>query len=138
MTILLPALAVAFAAFCVWLGVRIVNRRERWAKWTAVAMIALPVLYVASFGPAHGIICAVDSQWLWRVADVVYRPLALTCGRSDVATRSAFRYADACEWRRPRIASGIHWPPGFTLDLESTYVAGPHNPERSIDISTGP
>jgi hypothetical protein len=41
MTILLPALAVAFAAVCVWLTVRIVNRRERWAKWTlAAALIA--------------------------------------------------------------------------------------------------
>jgi hypothetical protein len=52
MTILLPALAVAFAAFCIWLTVRMVNRRERWAKWTLVAMLVLPALYVASFGPA--------------------------------------------------------------------------------------
>jgi hypothetical protein len=29
MTLLLPALAAAFAAFCVWLTVRIVNRWER-------------------------------------------------------------------------------------------------------------
>jgi len=34
MTILLPTLGVAFAAACVWLGVRFVNRRERWAKST--------------------------------------------------------------------------------------------------------
>jgi hypothetical protein len=53
MTILLPALSVAFAAFCVWLTVRIVNRRERWAKWTlAGLLIGLPVFYVASFGVA--------------------------------------------------------------------------------------
>src|SRR5512144_358113 len=52
MTILLPALAVAFAAFCVWLTVRIINRRERWAKWTVVAVVGLPVLYILSFGPA--------------------------------------------------------------------------------------
>ncbi|HEY3965283.1 MAG TPA: hypothetical protein VGM05_12080 [Planctomycetaceae bacterium] len=53
MTIFLPALAVAFAAFCVWLTVRIVNRRERWAKWTLAATIfSIPVLYVVSFGPA--------------------------------------------------------------------------------------
>jgi len=25
-------IGIAFAAFCVWLAVRIVNRRERWAK----------------------------------------------------------------------------------------------------------
>ena len=52
MTIIFPALAVVFAAFCVWLGVRIVNRRERWAKWTLAATFGLPVVYVLSFGPA--------------------------------------------------------------------------------------
>ena len=52
MTLILPVLAIAFAAFCVWLTVRIVNRRERWAKWTLVAVVGLPVLYVVSFGPA--------------------------------------------------------------------------------------
>ncbi len=51
MTILLSTLAVAIAAFCVWLTVRIVNRRERWAKWTLASMAGVPVLYVASFGP---------------------------------------------------------------------------------------
>src|SRR5262245_39771496 len=34
MTLLLPTLAASFAAFCVWLTLRIVNRKERWAKWT--------------------------------------------------------------------------------------------------------
>jgi hypothetical protein len=43
---------VAYAAFCVWLSVRIVNRRERWAKWTLAVVVGLLVLYVASFGPA--------------------------------------------------------------------------------------
>jgi hypothetical protein len=32
MTIVLPALTTAFAALCVWLTVRIVSRRERWAN----------------------------------------------------------------------------------------------------------
>jgi hypothetical protein len=39
MSIVLPALAVGFAAFCVWLAVRIVNRRERWAIWTAAGLL---------------------------------------------------------------------------------------------------
>ncbi|MBI3863068.1 MAG: hypothetical protein HY290_14345 [Planctomycetia bacterium] len=51
MTILLPTLAAAFAALCVWLTVRIVNRKEKWAKWTLAGLIGVPVLYVASFGP---------------------------------------------------------------------------------------
>jgi hypothetical protein len=44
MTILRSALTVAFAAFCVWLAVRVYNRRERWAKWTLGTTLALPVL----------------------------------------------------------------------------------------------
>jgi len=53
MTIAFPVLAVAFAAFCVWLTVRVVNRKERWAKWTLAAMIvSLPLLYILGFGPA--------------------------------------------------------------------------------------
>jgi hypothetical protein len=51
MAITLAIVGVAFAAFCVWLGVRIVNRRERWAKWMLATVVGLPVLYVASFGP---------------------------------------------------------------------------------------
>src|SRR6476661_7998190 len=64
MTILLPTLAVAFAAFCVWLTVRIVNRRERWAKWTLASTVIAPtVLYIACFGYA----CRVSSRTaLWE------------------------------------------------------------------------
>jgi hypothetical protein len=52
MSILLPALGVAFAAFCVWLRVRIVNRREPWAKRTLAVMLGVPLLYILSLGPA--------------------------------------------------------------------------------------
>ncbi|MBI3866873.1 MAG: hypothetical protein HY290_33755 [Planctomycetia bacterium] len=55
MTLIVSTLAVAVAAFCVWLTVRIVNRKERWAKWTLAAAVGMPVLYVASFGPASWI-----------------------------------------------------------------------------------
>jgi hypothetical protein len=48
MSMALVIMGVAFAALAVWLAVRIVNRRERWAKWTAVALVAYPL----SFGPA--------------------------------------------------------------------------------------
>lgn len=51
MSIVLPALTSAFAAFCVWLGVRVFNRRERWAKWTAVGLVVL-LAYPVGFGPA--------------------------------------------------------------------------------------
>ncbi|HEY3965394.1 MAG TPA: hypothetical protein VGM05_12635 [Planctomycetaceae bacterium] len=52
MTILIPGLAFVFAAICMWLAVRIVNCRERWAKRTLAATVGLPILYVLSFGPA--------------------------------------------------------------------------------------
>jgi len=44
------ALAFAFAAFCVWLGVRIFNRRERWAKLLAIATAILAVAGAAFVG----------------------------------------------------------------------------------------
>jgi hypothetical protein len=74
MTNAFPALGVAFAAFCVWLGVRIYNRRERWAKWTAVVMVvSLPVLYVLSFGPACWLS---DRDALpYGLPEPLYRPL---------------------------------------------------------------
>lgn len=43
MIIVLPALAVAYAAVCVWLAVRIINRREKWASWTAVALLVVSI-----------------------------------------------------------------------------------------------
>jgi hypothetical protein len=49
MAIALAIIGFAFAAFCVWLGVRIINRRERWAKWTLATIVALT--YPASIGP---------------------------------------------------------------------------------------
>jgi hypothetical protein len=52
MGIAFAVFGVAFAAFCLWLTVRIINRRERWAKRTLAVTFMLPVLYVVSFGPA--------------------------------------------------------------------------------------
>ena len=42
---------VAFAALCIWLIVRVINRRGRLAKWSLAIVVASPVLYVASFRP---------------------------------------------------------------------------------------
>ena len=81
MSWIMATLAVAFAAFCVWLTVRIVNRRERWAKWTLTALFGVPVLYVLSFGPVCWMIGhTLHSDCLFyttppRIASVVYRPL---------------------------------------------------------------
>jgi hypothetical protein len=52
MTLVLSIFGVAFAALCVWLAVRIVNRKERWAKRLAAAIIVIPSLYALGIGPA--------------------------------------------------------------------------------------
>src|SRR5579872_7207719 len=51
MAIALAIFEVAFAAFCIWLMVRIVNRRERWAKWTAMVLVIAGL----TFGSYSGI-----------------------------------------------------------------------------------
>jgi hypothetical protein len=51
MAVALAIFGLAFAAFCLWLTVRIVNRRERWAKWTLATVVGVPVLYAAGFAP---------------------------------------------------------------------------------------
>ena len=58
MTILLPVLAIAFAAVCVWLTVRVVNRRERWAKWMLAAGIS-----TAMYGGAYPALLDPNPQW---------------------------------------------------------------------------
>src|SRR5665213_3154876 len=86
MALFLSTLAITFAAFCVWLIVRIVNRRERWAMWTAVLLVL--VGYPLSFGPVcwwcsrqpgsnpHAIPdlyipigqCALHSEWVYQAS----------------------------------------------------------------------
>jgi hypothetical protein len=79
MALALTIFGVSFAAFCVWLAVRIVNRHERWAKRTLAVVVALPVLYVASFGPACWLTSQVyigGEQIMWNRALIIYIPLA--------------------------------------------------------------
>jgi hypothetical protein len=75
MSIILPTLAVGFAAFCVWLTVRIVNRRERWAKLTGVALVVL-VAYPLSIGPVPALHYHLRlSKSLLPAIDAFYWPL---------------------------------------------------------------
>ena len=72
MPLTLLIFGVAFAAICIWLTVRIVNRRERWAKWTLAGVIGVAMLYVVSFGPA----CWISSRFGARqLVGFVYQPL---------------------------------------------------------------
>jgi len=75
MSIVLPALAVAFAACCVGLVVRIVNRRERWAILTAVAITVL-VVYPLSIGPAIWLrLQKWSPDWAGDAYNVIYAPV---------------------------------------------------------------
>lgn len=84
MTIILPALVIAFAAFCVWFGVRIFNRRERWAKWIAVGLTLALIAYPLSYGlvyraAAQGLI----SDGMAGYVLVPYVPLLALAGACD-------------------------------------------------------
>src|SRR5262249_55978336 len=81
MVIALSLFAVAFAAVSVWLVVRIVNRRERWAKWTLAGLIGVPALYAGSFGPA----CWISDRDILSENAVIatYRPLVTLCISTD-------------------------------------------------------
>jgi hypothetical protein len=92
MAILFPALAIAFAAFCVWLAVRVINRRERWAKWTFATVVVPTILYFGSFGPVCWL-C--ENQYAPdRIAWIFYRPLAwLSAHRPNDIGAPVRRYA---------------------------------------------
>ncbi len=93
MTIILPTLAVSFAAFCVWLAVRIINRRERWAKWTLAALVGIPVLYVASFGPACWIYLRNSNDQRHETLAAIYRPMFRLWKDGGTAGRAVGAYA---------------------------------------------
>jgi hypothetical protein len=79
MALFVSIIGIALAAFCVWLTVRIINRRERWAKWTLAGVVGLPILYVLSFGPACWMTSQVyigGEQIRWNRALIIYIPLA--------------------------------------------------------------
>jgi hypothetical protein len=117
MTNLLPALAVAFAAFCVWLTVRIINRRERWAKGTAV-VVGLPVLYVMSFGPACWLTSRMNSGA--AMIPVAYAPIVKCLSGKNMELRrtigqfSRFGASPGWTWRpdvpiRDKLVKLEHW-----------------------------
>ncbi len=74
MAVALAISGVAFAAFCVWLGVRIVNRRERWAK--NLAAITISLAYPLSIGPAYWLMSrAYLPAWARPIVQVFYGPI---------------------------------------------------------------
>jgi hypothetical protein len=105
MTILLAA--AAFAASCIWLTVRIINRRERWARWTLAVLVGLPVLYVASFGPANarigprGLIHRAEEDRLLYAYETIYRPIFWAMHESPLFLGAMDRYCSI--WTRGQL-----------------------------------
>ena len=102
-------LTVAIAALCVWLAVRIISRRERWAKRTAVALaMGLPMLYVLSIGPVcwfstpHTIGTSGPARNRFAYSEDraivlpdVYIPIGWIASRSDLAAEAVNRFGHA-------------------------------------------
>jgi hypothetical protein len=76
MAYLLLALSAGFIAFCVWLTVRIVNRKERWAKRTALALGIATFLYPLSIGPAVLVLDRAGyPKWVMEPYRQIYAPI---------------------------------------------------------------
>lgn len=98
MAVIFPGLVVAFAAFALWLGVRIFNRRERWAKRTAIAvLVGSPLLYVLSFGPAvwlsgRGFFFGTSMDGRRMFIDSFYTPILWTAADAPSWVRNAVQW----------------------------------------------
>jgi hypothetical protein len=73
--VIFAAVGAAYAAFCIWLTVRVVNRREKHLKRMAAIAIA-PWTYALSFGPMaslgrNGFI----PDWMGLLLGFIYAPL---------------------------------------------------------------
>jgi hypothetical protein len=88
----------AFAAFVVWLAVRISNRRERWAKWTAFALAFVVVACPLSMGPAYWLNQELGSpEPLNSAIRHAYAPIDFAFRVSPEWLSNAF-YAYLCWW----------------------------------------
>jgi hypothetical protein len=75
MEILVSVLGMTVAAFSIWLAVRIINRKERWAKWTAAILALVVVAYPLSSGPADWLLLhGYTSEPVNKVLRVFYAP----------------------------------------------------------------
>ena len=99
-TAIFATLGISCAAFCVWLAVRLVNRRERWAKRLAWTMAVFLTLYLLSCGPASWMYVHVVPEPLCpayiRIMARFYFPIATLLQTSRFAVTAIHGYQ--CLW----------------------------------------
>jgi hypothetical protein len=86
-------LGIAFAAACVWLAVRLVNRREKpgVGLWAAVVVIAVLVGYPLSIGPACWVKDRYSPESKFMLGDA-YRPIIWTADRCPEFVKAGLRW----------------------------------------------
>jgi hypothetical protein len=96
---LLVGAGAAYAACGIWLAVRIINRRERRARWAALGLFVL-AMYPASFGPACWITSRTDVGA--AALPTIYRPMVALMQRSSRAFHTLNSY---CQFGAPPVWS---------------------------------
>jgi hypothetical protein len=130
MAITLSIFGVAFAAFCVWLTVRVLNRRERWAKWTAATVLTL-LAYPLSFGPA----CWIGSRFggVTGALPVVYWPLTALMDIDDSPADLRPRLTLG-----PRIYESATWGNTILPDGRNPFAPGALTRESTVRLNFRP
>jgi hypothetical protein len=77
------------SALFIWLAVRLINRRERWSKRTAIALAVLLSIYLLSFGPACWWIADRSFGYYYRMAPICYWPIGRIALRGPEPIRNA-------------------------------------------------
>jgi hypothetical protein len=90
------AFGIALAAFSVWLCVRICNRRERWAKRTAVIMFVILVAYPLSTGPAAWLVVHALPRTGKRAINDFYIPLGIVRMQAPEWAKDASQWYIGC------------------------------------------
>ncbi len=85
----LAFIGLALIAVYLLLGVRIVNRRERWAKRAAVGLAVALATYVLSVGPAFWFVCR-GYLPMWAVESNFYLPAWLIVTNCPTPMQDAF------------------------------------------------
>ncbi len=111
MQLLYATVCSVFAAFFVWLVVRLINRREQWAKRAAVGMPFAFVLYFLSFGPACGLYW---NGWIeLKVIHTLYSPMFWIQTEGPPWARAALRWYAGFGAKEERFNS---YTPGDVFD----------------------